>query len=184
MQSSFRWRPLVKSWLPTLFGRCNSKMTSIMFLAKVIRKTVKTSGLPKNSVVCILVVRFSSHACYSWNATHFKQPQFKIQLAQIAYLLKFTNRAQFFPKNSHLDSGPTLIVIMTTSLHHSTQGAEHPEIMDIAARKTEEGSIRWSAMYSLSISSYVYPGLEVRLCDWLQVSYCVYVPRFLGICAF
>ena len=40
-----------------------------MFLAKVIRKTAKTSGLPKNSVVCILVVRFSSHVIHGMQHT-------------------------------------------------------------------------------------------------------------------
>ena len=40
-----------------------------MLLAKDIRKTVKTSGLPKNSVVCILVVRFSSHVIHEMQHT-------------------------------------------------------------------------------------------------------------------
>ena len=50
-----------------------------MFLAKVIRKAVKTCGLPKNSVMCILIVRFSSHVIHGMQ--HFKQPQLKIQQA-------------------------------------------------------------------------------------------------------
>ena len=74
-----------------------------MFLA---RKTVKTSGLPKNSVVYILVVRFSSHVihgiCNTLQSTTFENP------TRTASFLTEIHQLQFFSKKSHLDTGPTL----------------------------------------------------------------------------
>ena len=39
----------------------------------------------KNYVMCNISCQIQL-SCYSWHATHFKQPQLKFQLAQIAYL--------------------------------------------------------------------------------------------------
>ena len=75
-----------------------AKMTSIiiMFLAKVIRKTVKTSGFPKK-FCCVYISCQIQLSCYSWHATHFNNHCWKSNSHRLLILIEI-HQSHFFPK--------------------------------------------------------------------------------------
>ena len=93
------------------------------------------------------------------DATHFKQPQLRIQLAQIAYLLKFTNH-NIFPKKftpwhpSYLKS-ITEAHILTCLLPRQVSNGEALKVdrTDNFRQYTPIKKNKWSFGRSLSIQS-------------------------------